>query len=122
MIPLDELRTRNFVTPREAAEVLHDVDERTVRRAVEAGQLPGHKIGTKTLIPAAALLRMIEADEGPANVTPPGVNAAAIRVALASVRTALDAIEHSLGEAEEQTDGGAADAAVRRITEGGRAA
>lgn len=118
---LDDLRKRNFVTPREAAEVLGDLDERTVRRAVETGQIPGHKVGTKTLIPAAALLRMIEAAEEPIEAPEP-FNATAVRVALASIRAAIDAIERVLIEAEDQAGSEAPGAAVRSITEGGHAA
>ena len=40
--------------------VLLDVDERTVTRAVDAGQLPSLRIGRRVLIPRMPLLALLE--------------------------------------------------------------
>ena len=73
MIGPDELRGRLFVTVSEAAQVLL-CDERTVRRAIEAGDIPAVKVSGVTRIRAAALLTMagIEAaaEETPVRPTP----------------------------------------------------
>ena len=58
---LDWLRasTSATVTRADVAELL-DVDERTVTRAVEAGQLPSLRIGRRVLIPRVPLLALLE--------------------------------------------------------------
>lgn len=58
---LDDLRARLFVTVPEAAAGVFGVDERTLRRAIADGQVPGVRIGAKTLIPVPALLRLLGA-------------------------------------------------------------
>lgn len=107
---LEDLRARlggrNFLSPREAGRLIFDgLDERTVRRAVEAGQIPSVKVGNRVLIPVAPLLALLEA---PASSTPaaplPAINPAALRVAVQSMRASLDAIERLLTE-PEGTDG-----------------
>lgn len=61
---LDELRGRLFLTVPEAAAEVFGVDERTLRRAITDGQVPGVKVGNKTLIPVPGLLRLLAADHG----------------------------------------------------------
>lgn len=56
---LDELRTKAFITVTEAADLL-DMDERTVRRACEDGQILSVKVGRLTRIPVPKFLAMIE--------------------------------------------------------------
>jgi excisionase family DNA binding protein len=74
---LDELRAaignRMFTTVPVVARVL-DLDERTVRRGIERGELPGLRVGSTIRIPVAELLRLAglqeaqngNGDEGPA--------------------------------------------------------
>lgn len=59
---LDELRGRLFVSVPEAAAEVFRLDERTVRRAIADGQVPGVKVGNKTLIPVPKLLAMLGAE------------------------------------------------------------
>lgn len=47
------------VTRADVAALL-DVDERTVTRAVDAGQLPSLRIGRRVLIPRVPLLALLE--------------------------------------------------------------
>lgn len=47
------------VTRADVAELL-DVDERTVTRAVDAGQLPSLRIGRRVLIPRVPLLALLD--------------------------------------------------------------
>lgn len=58
---LDDLRGRLFVSVPEAAAEVFGLDERTVRRAIADGQVPGVKVGNKTLIPVPKLLAMLGA-------------------------------------------------------------
>ncbi|GAA2004400.1 hypothetical protein GCM10009799_34540 [Nocardiopsis rhodophaea] len=58
---IDELRSQLFATVAEAASVLRS-DERTVRRAIEAGHIPAVKVSNKTLIPVQALLKLAGLD------------------------------------------------------------
>jgi excisionase family DNA binding protein len=111
----DDLRGRNFLIPREAGEFLggdEPVDERTVRRAIELGQIPAVKIGTKTLIPAAALLAMAEAPESLEHDAPPtpAVDAvSAAREILLGALRALDALAgYHARDHEPLADGSAA--------------
>ncbi len=63
---VDELRTRLFATVAEAAPLLRS-DERTVRRAIEAGHIPAVRVSNKTLIPVRALFKLagLDVDQGP---------------------------------------------------------
>ncbi|MFC7326282.1 helix-turn-helix domain-containing protein [Marinactinospora rubrisoli] len=56
-----DLRRQLFATVAETASLLRS-DERTVRRAIEAGHIPAVKVSNKTLIPVAALLRLAGVD------------------------------------------------------------
>ncbi|MFC5748912.1 helix-turn-helix domain-containing protein [Actinomadura rugatobispora] len=129
-----ELRARNFLSVREAAEFFADdqpCDERTVRRAIEQGQIPAVKVGTKTLIPVAPLLAMVQAPppapaEAPATV-PTADAVTAAREILHGALRALDALTGYHGQdhgplAEGGTAGQAADAGgpdVPRLPFGG---
>jgi excisionase family DNA binding protein len=74
---LDELRAtvgdHLFTTVAIVARVL-DLDERSVRRGIERGELPGIRVGSSIRIPVAELLRLAgledtqdsNGDEGPA--------------------------------------------------------
>jgi hypothetical protein len=66
-VTLDELRESDatVLTPAQTADVLRDVeghrlDERTVRRAAETGQIPCVRVGRRLLIPRLPLLAMLE--------------------------------------------------------------
>jgi len=61
---LDHLRGRLFIGVPEAARHVFEVDERTLRRAIADGQVPGVKVGVRTLIPVPALLRLLGAEDG----------------------------------------------------------
>ena len=67
---LDELRAaignRLFTTVPVVAQLL-DLDERTVRRGIERGELPGIRIGSSIRIPVAEVLRLAGLDDD----TPP---------------------------------------------------
>jgi excisionase family DNA binding protein len=58
---LDELRAavgnRLFTTVSVVAELM-DLDERSIRRGIERGDLPGIRIGSAIRIPVAALARL----------------------------------------------------------------
>jgi excisionase family DNA binding protein len=58
---LDELRAavgnRLFTTVPVVAQLL-DLDERTVRRGIERGELPGIRVGSSIRVPVAELLRL----------------------------------------------------------------
>lgn len=69
----DELRQRLFIPVPEAAADVFGVDERTVRRGIEKGQIPAIKIGNKTLIPVAKLLPLLGLDAGSADQEPSGL-------------------------------------------------
>jgi excisionase family DNA binding protein len=51
---LDELDGQNFASAPEVAEIL-GMDERSVRRAIAAGEIPATKVGARYLIPVAWL-------------------------------------------------------------------
>jgi len=53
-VTLDDLDGRLFADVPQAAGLL-GLDERTVRRAAAAGEIPAHKVGHKWMIPAAWL-------------------------------------------------------------------
>lgn len=91
----DELRNRNFVTVPEAVTlVFHgEVDERTIRKAIELGQLPGVKIGAKILIPVPPLLALLETPERPGDTPTPGVNADVVRAAINMIAAGLRVLE-----------------------------
>lgn len=63
---LDELRAaigdRLFTTVPVVAQLL-DLDERTVRRGIERGELPGIRVGSSIRIPVAELLRLAGLDD-----------------------------------------------------------
>ncbi|MFK4037617.1 helix-turn-helix domain-containing protein [Nonomuraea wenchangensis] len=96
---LDDLRARNFVTVAQAAEFFGDCDERTVRRAIEAEQLPAVRLGTKTLIPVPPLLAFLQAPEQPA-APAPGVNPDLVAHALDLIRAGLRVLEPHLDGAD----------------------
>jgi excisionase family DNA binding protein len=58
---LDQLRAavgdRLFTSVPVVAQLL-DLDERTVRRGIERGELPGIRVGSRIRIPVAELLRL----------------------------------------------------------------
>jgi excisionase family DNA binding protein len=54
MQPTDMLAERLFATPAEVAELL-DMDPRTVRAALQRGEIPGFKVGAWWKIPTAWL-------------------------------------------------------------------
>jgi excisionase family DNA binding protein len=54
MLPVETLAERLFVTPAEAAELL-DLDPRTVRAALQRGEIPGTRVGERWKIPTAWL-------------------------------------------------------------------
>ncbi|MBX6765931.1 MAG: helix-turn-helix domain-containing protein, partial [Actinomadura rubrobrunea] len=103
----DELHGRNFLSVRETAEFFasdQPCDERTVRRAIEQGQIPAVKIGAKTLVPVAPLLALVEA---PATVTadartdavsPTAEAISAVREILCGALRALDALTGHQGQ------------------------
>ena len=68
-VGLDELRAavgdHLFTTVPKVAQLL-DLDERTVRRGIERGELPGFRVGSTIRIPVAELLRLagLEEDQG----------------------------------------------------------
>jgi len=51
----DDLTGRTFATVQEAAAILGDSDERTIRRAAAEGGIPTIQVGTRRLIPVAWL-------------------------------------------------------------------
>jgi len=63
---LDEIRasTATILTITDVAALL-DVDERTVRRACEDGQLPSVRVGRRILIPREQLLAVLDRPSGP---------------------------------------------------------
>lgn len=104
---LAELRQRNFISPKEAAAFFgtpdHPVDERTVRRAAEGGQIPSVKIGTKTLIPVPPLLALLDVNHAVAASEPSAatVDQAAVLVALQTIKAAVLALETLMREDAE---------------------
>ncbi|MCW2888310.1 MAG: Helix-turn-helix domain [Streptosporangiaceae bacterium] len=90
---LEELRERNFVNVAETA-AFFGLDDRTVRRAIQTGQIPAQKIGTQMRIPVPALLAMLAVPDAPAPApSSPILNEDAIRVAVETMRASLDALE-----------------------------
>lgn len=68
---LAELQERLFIDVPEAAAQVFRVDERTVRRAIADGQIPGVKVGNKTLIPVPKLVALLAAQaDGPVSMPP----------------------------------------------------
>jgi excisionase family DNA binding protein len=63
MTPLDlaDLRARLFTTVPVVADLL-DLDERTVRRGIQRGELPAVRVGNTLRIPVAAVLRLAGID------------------------------------------------------------
>lgn len=61
---LDWLRrsTAAVITRTDTARVLN-VDERTVTRAIESGELPSLQVGRRVLVPRLPLLRLLGADD-----------------------------------------------------------
>lgn len=64
---LDALRasTANVLTIAQTAQALadadgHQLDERTIRRAVEGGQIPGIRVGKRWLVPRLALIAILD--------------------------------------------------------------
>lgn len=55
-----ELRTRLFVSPREAAIRVFGIDPRSVRAAIARGEIPAVRVGRQLMIPSAALAEMAE--------------------------------------------------------------
>ncbi|MEV4888982.1 helix-turn-helix domain-containing protein [Nonomuraea sp. NPDC055795] len=101
---LDELRARNFVSVGQAAEFFGDetgpIDERTVRRAIEVGQLLAVKVGNKTLIPVPPLLALLQVPEQPATPAAPGINPELVAHALDMIRAGLRVLEPFMSDAE----------------------
>lgn len=76
---LDDLTGRLFANVPEVASIL-GVDERTIRRAIKAREIPGHRVGTKYVIPVS-WLRAIAGSPAPAPTEPmPDVDQLAERV------------------------------------------
>lgn len=101
----EELRQRNFITVKQTAEIL-GVDERTVRRGIDDGQVPAMKVGTKTLIIAPRLAALIDPAYSPpaplpavVETTSPGAIAAAAEI----LRGALRALEALAGPDNGET-------------------
>lgn len=63
-IDLEWLRaaTAAAITRRQTAQVL-GVDERTVTRAIEAGEIPSLQVGRRVLVPRLPLLRLLGAQD-----------------------------------------------------------
>lgn len=59
---LDDIRGRTVITVTEAARLL-ELDERTVRRGLENGDLPGVRVGRRWVIPVERLLPLLEPDK-----------------------------------------------------------
>lgn len=77
---IEDLAGRLFAGVPEVASIL-GADERTIRRAIAAKEIPGHRIGTKYLIPVS-WLREMAGSPPPAPATPePDLDQLADRVA-----------------------------------------
>lgn len=100
---LDDLRARNFVTVAEAAGFFGDCDERTVRRAIEAEQLPAVRLGTKTLIPVPPLLALLQAPEQSPAPAASGLDPELVAHALDMIRAALRVLEPLMPDADVRT-------------------
>jgi excisionase family DNA binding protein len=68
-LAVEALRGRIFCTVPEAAELL-EVDPRTLRRAIDAGEFPAVKISGSVRIPVAKLLALAGVDPEPATDHP----------------------------------------------------
>lgn len=96
---LFDLHQRNFISPKEAAVFFgtdeHPVDERTIRRAAEEGQIPAVKLGTKTLIPVPPLLALLDVAQAVTDAEPnkATVDQAAVLVTLQTIKAAVLALE-----------------------------
>lgn len=100
---LADLRSRNFISPKEAAAFFgtpeHPVDERTVRRAAEGGQIPAVKLGTKTLIPVPPLLALLDVERPITEAEhAPTIDPAAVLVTLQTIKAAVLALEALIRE------------------------
>jgi excisionase family DNA binding protein len=63
MHPVKTITTRLFINTEEAAAIL-GVDPRTLRRAVERGEVPATRLGVRILIPTAWLRSQAARDGG----------------------------------------------------------
>jgi excisionase family DNA binding protein len=74
---LDELRAavgnRLFTTVSVVAELM-DLDERSVRRGIERGDLPGIRVGTAIRIPVAALVKLAGLEREGSGADPAGID------------------------------------------------
>lgn len=114
---LDDLRGRAIATVQETAEVL-GCDDRTVRRGIERGELPGIKIGTRLMVPVPRLLALIEPGGAPqpqSAMSAPAVDSEAVAAALEVIRGALAVLDLFTRQAD---DGGAV-VEPRRLREAG---
>jgi hypothetical protein len=75
MTTLNDLAGQAFTDVPTAARILGR-DERTIRRSIEAGKIPGQKIGSRWVIPTAWLLAQAGVPE-----PPPDMDALADQVA-----------------------------------------
>lgn len=55
---VDEIRARLFLTVSEVAEILR-ADPRTVRRGIEAGEIPAVRVSSTVRVPVPALLSLL---------------------------------------------------------------
>jgi len=85
-LTLDDLEGRNFAYPHEVARILR-TDVRTVRRAINDGQIPATKVGAAYRVPVAWLRQaaagsgagITVAAGGQHDAVPAGSSAAALR-------------------------------------------
>ena len=68
-IGIEDIRDRAVITVTEAAELL-ELDERTVRRGLEDGNLPGVRVGRRWVVPVPRLLRLLEHGAAPTDELP----------------------------------------------------
>lgn len=61
-LSLDELRSRASLTVEEAAATL-GIGRSSAYAAVRSGELPHVRLGKRVIIPASAILRMLDADQ-----------------------------------------------------------
>jgi excisionase family DNA binding protein len=111
---LDQVRTRNFLTVAEAAAFFEDCDERTIRRAIDAGQLPAVRLGTKTLIPVPPLLALLNLPESPVEIPTTGISPEIVAGAVEMVKAGLRVLEplvRAKDVSAHENEGGAGSAA-----------
>jgi len=77
--PPGNLHDRLFISVKEFAGIA-GLDERTIRRAIEAGEIPGFRAGAKYLIPTA-FVRSAAAEREHAQAAEPDLDLLAERVA-----------------------------------------